>query len=356
MSENRQNYKFGVVGAGVIGPLHADAIGATEGAELGAVMDMDAARAQKLGEKYNLPFYTDYAQFLQHPGLEVITICVPSGLHAKLGKLAAQAGKHVLVEKPIEVGLEAADSLIKTCREAGVKLGVISQQRFTPGIQQVRQALEAGRFGPLVLGEAVVKWYRTQQYYDSGEWRGTFELDGGGALMNQAIHYVDQLQWMMGQVSSIKAALATKTHNIEVEDVALALLTFANGALGTIQASTSVYPGLPERLEITGRDGTAIVEAGKIKLWEFKDEKGEVGSYGRAPEASAATNEVSDSGAAEPSAVGYTYHAAQYADFVTALRENREPLVNGEEARKPLEIILAIYQAARENREVKLPL
>lgn len=354
MSETKANYGFGIVGTGVIGPLHAQAIAATEGAQLVAVMDVQPEIAQKAGAKYGIPAYTDLTEFLQQPGLDVVTICVPSGLHAQVGISAAQAGKHVLVEKPIDISLEAADALIAECRRAGVKLGVISQQRFSPGMRQLREAIEAGRFGPLILGDAIIKWYRTQQYYDSAGWRGTFALDGGGALMNQAIHYVDQLQWMMGAVTSIKAAVATAAHDIEVEDVALALLKFANGALGTIQASTAVYPGLAERLEISGRDGTAIVEAGKIKVWEFKDEKGETSAYGRKPtkkaEAKAKTS------AADPAAVGHANHAAQFADFVAALREDREPAVNGEEARKPLEIILAIYRSAREGREVTLPL
>ena len=356
MNQDKQAYGFGIVGLGAIGPLHVQAIAATAGAKLVAVMDSDPVRLAEASDKYGVQAYTDLAEFLQQPGLEVVTVCVPSGLHAQIGVQAAQAGKHIVMEKPIEISLEAADRLIMACRQAGVKLAVISQHRFSPGIRQVREALEAGRFGPLVLGDAVVKWYRTQQYYDSGDWRGTFALDGGGALMNQAIHYVDQLQWMFGPVASIKAAVATKAHNIEVEDVALALLTFANGALGTIQASTAIYPGLPERLEISGLNGTAIVESGKIKLWEFKDEKGETDFYGRKAGAEESPPGEKVGGAADPTAVGYANHAAQLADFVAALRENREPLVNGEEARKSLEIILAVYRSAREGREIKLPL
>lgn len=354
MSKDEESYGFGIVGLGVIAPVHAQALAATGGAELVAVMDISPEKAAKFSEKYGGAAHTELEKFLQHPGLDVVTVCTPSGLHAQIGIEAARAGKHVIVEKPIDVSLEAADRLIEECRKAGVKLGVISQQRYSPGIQQIRQALEAGRFGPLIMGEAVVKWYRTQQYYDSGEWRGTYALDGGGALMNQAIHYVDQLQWMMGPVTSIRAMTATLNHKIEVEDVALALLTFASGAVGSIHASTAIYPGLPERLEITGQNGTAIVEAGKVKVWEFKDEKGEVGSYGRKPEEVDAG--ASTTGAADPAAVSWAGHAAQFADFVAALRENREPLVNGSEGRKPLEIILGVYKSARENREVKLPL
>ena len=347
-------YGFAIVGCGVIAPMHAEAIKALPNAELRAVVDVVPEQAWKRAEEFDGTPYSDLAEALARPDIDVVCVCVPSGLHAEVGVQAAAAGKHVLVEKPIDITLAAADRLINACREHKVKLAVISQHRFGAGMRQVREALEAGRFGRLLVGDAVIKWYRTQGYYNSGAWRGTWELDGGGALMNQGVHYIDQLQWTMGPITSIVARTGTVAHDIAVEDVGLALLTFANGALGTIQGSTAVYPGLPERLEISGTEGTAIVEAGKIKVWEFKDEKGEVGAYGaklKSDDAAAPTT-----GAADPAAISWAGHRHQMADLLAAIEEDREPAINGEEARKPLEVILAIYESARTGQEVRLPL
>ncbi len=353
-----QTIGFGIIGCGVIAPTHADAIRANEpnGAELVAVYDVVLEAAQKLAARYNVAAYSDLTAFLAHPGLDVVNVCVPSGLHSQVGIAAARAGKHLMMEKPLDITLEAADQLIQTCREQRVKLAVISQHRFNPAMRQLRTALEAGRFGDLVLGDAIIKWYRTQQYYDSAGWRGTYRFDGGGALMNQGVHYIDLLQWTMGAVKSIRAVTHTRTHQIEVEDVALAIVQFENGAIGIIEGSTSVYPGLPERLEISGRDGTVILEAGRIKTWEFRDEKGEAGNYGGVAKPPNAENSSAVTGAADPAAISGGGHVFQVSDILEAIRQQREPILNGVEARKPLEIILAIYQSARENREIFLPL
>ncbi len=346
-------YGVGIVGCGVISPFHAKAAAAVPNAELRAVMDILPAAAEKRAAEFGVEAYTDLDAMLARPDIDIICVCVPSGLHAEIGVQAAKARKHVLVEKPIDISLEAADRLIEACHEYNVKLGVISQQRFGAGIRQVREALDAGRFGKLILGDAIIKWYRTQTYYDSGDWRGTWALDGGGALMNQGVHYIDQLQWMMGPVKSIYARTATSAHQIEVEDIALAILTFENGAIGTIEGSTAVYPGLPERLEITGTEGTAVVEAGKVTVWEFKDEKGEADPYGnkvKVQESKAGT------GAADPAAIPSAGHQAQLADLIAAIAGDTAPAIAGEDARRPLEIILAIYESARSGREITLPL
>ena len=347
-------YGFAIVGCGVIAPMHAEAIKSLPNAELRAVVDVVPEQARKRAEEFGGTPYSDLAEALARPDIDVVCVCVPSGLHAEVGVQAAAAGKHLLVEKPIDITLAAADRLIDACREHKVKLAVISQHRFGAGMRQVREALEGGRFGRLLVGDAVIKWYRTQGYYNSGAWRGTWELDGGGALMNQGVHYIDQLQWMMGPITSIVARTGTVAHDIAVEDVGLALLTFANGALGTIQGSTAVYPGLPERLEISGTEGTAIVEAGKIKVWEFKDEKGEVGAYGAKLKSDDAAAPAT--GAADPAAISWAGHRDQMVDLLAAIEEGREPAINGEEARKPLEVILAIYESARTGQEVRLPL
>ncbi len=345
---------FGIIGCGVIAATHCEAIKDTPGGELVAVFDIDPVRATTISERYDVPFYTEQAAFLAHPGLDAVNILLPSGFHATVGMAAAKAGKHVLVEKPIDVTVEAALQLIQACETAGVKLGVISQHRFAPEILKVKKAIEAGDFGRLVLGEASIKWYRTQQYYDSGSWRGTRALDGGGALINQGVHYIDLLQWMMGPVESVKAEVQTSTHNIEVEDLAVAVLRFANGALGSIIGSTSIFPGLPEKLEIHGEDATALIEADVLKAYYSRASLGEVGSYGIEKELIQKNENNGGGGAADPAAIGHSLHTAQLADFVAAIVENTDPAVTGRDALRPLEIILAIYRSAAENREVKM--
>jgi len=349
-----RTYGFAIVGCGVIAPFHAKALASIPNASLRAVVDLVPERAQQRAAEFGADAYTELPPVLARTDVDIVCVCVPSGLHAAIGTQAASSGKHVVVEKPIEVSLEAADRLIAACRWHGVKLGAISQHRFDAGVVRLREALTAGRFGRLLLGDAIVKWYRTQKYYNSGGWRATWELDGGGALMNQGVHYVDLLQWMMGPVERVVARTATAAHSIAVEDVALALLRFRSGALGIIEASTAVYPGLPERLEITGAGGTAIVEAGEVKVWEFQDEKGEVGPYGAKVKHSRTT--PAPAAAADPGALSIAGHRAQLIDIIEAIEAGRDPAIPGEEARKPLEIILAIYQSARTGAEVTLPL
>lgn len=342
---------WGIVGCGVIAPFHARAVGAVADTRLVAVVDEIPERAAEVGAAFGVPALADVDALLARDDIQAVSICLPSGQHAAIGARAAAAGKHVLVEKPLDITLAAADHLITTCRTHGVKLGVISQHRFGPAMRQVRAALEAGRFGRLHFGGAYIPWYRSQGYYDSGAWRGTWALDGGGCLMNQGIHYIDMLQWVMGPVASVVAHTATAAHQIEVEDIALAILRFESGALGLIQGSTAIYPGLPERLEIAGDGGTAVVTAGAITVWEFKDEKGEAGAYGTKVAVDTAT---APTGAADPAAISGGAHAAQVADLAAAIREDRDPAITGEAARRPLAIILAIYQSAREGREVRV--
>ncbi len=345
-------YGLAIVGCGVIASHHARAIAGVPNARLRAVADVAPEAAQRGGAEFGVDAYTDLREMLQRPDIDVVAVCVPSGLHARVGIQAAEAGKHVIVEKPIDVSLQAADKLIATCRQRGVKLAVISQHRFDPGIQEVRAALDAGRFGRLILGDVSMKWYRTHQYFSSGGWRGTWELDGGGALMNQGVHWVDVLQWMMGPVDRVVGRCAMIAHDIPVEDVALALLSFRSGALGMIEVSTAVYPGLPERMEITGAGGTAVVEMGEVRVWEFKDEKGEVGMYGAKVRASDRVQPA----ATPDSDHQIAGHRTQIADFLEAIADDRDPAVTGGEARKSLEIILAVYQSARTGREIVLPL
>jgi UDP-N-acetyl-2-amino-2-deoxyglucuronate dehydrogenase len=345
---------FAIVGCGVIAPFHARAISDLPNARLVGVMDLHEERAAQRGAEFGVDHSTDLEDVLRRPDVDVVCVCVPSGRHAEVGVRAARAGKHLVVEKPIDVTLEAADRLIGACRDSGVQLTVISQHRYDPGVRLLRELLDTGRLGRPILGDAVIKWYRTQKYYDSGGWRGTWALDGGGCLMNQGVHYVDLLQWMMGPVDSVFARFSTAAHQIEVEDVVVVVLRFRSGALGSLEASTAVYPGLPERLEVTGTGGTVIVEAGSLRLCELKDEKGETSPYGARLRSAAPPG--GETGSADPAAISHYGHREQIREFLAAITTGGEPMLSGEEGRKPLEIVLAVYESARTGREVRLPL
>ena len=335
---------FGIVGTGVIAAVHAEAIAALPGAALVAVTDVAPGAAAAFAAARGCDAAPDLDALLARPDVGVVSVCVPSGLHAEIGVRAAMADKHLVVEKPIDVTLEAADRLIEAARAAGVALTVISQHRFDPGLIEAKRLLDEGALGRLVLGEASTKWYRTQAYYESAAWRGTGAMDGG-SLMNQGIHYVDLLRWCMGPVTEVTAMCATQTHEIEVEDTALASLRFSSGALGTIVASTSVFPGFAQRLEITGTDGTVTIEDGAIVRRAF-------GGAGHEPcDPHAAGTAVA---ASDPAAVGAASHAAQIADLLAAVEEGREPAVSGKDGRDALEIVCAVYESSRTGRTVTL--
>ncbi len=350
---------FAIIGCGVIGPLHAQAITAEPRARLVAVCDEIPEVAEKLAAKYGVPAYSDLDALLAREDVQVVDVCVPSGLHAEVGIRAAQAGKHVICEKPIEITLAAADRLIAACDAAGVRLQVISQHRFGAGMQKVKQAIEAGLFGTLVMGNAEIVWYRSQAYYDSGGWRGTWALDGGGALMNQGVHYVDLLRWAMGPVVSVTAKAGRLAHErIEVEDAAVAVIQFANGAIGTLMGTTNAYPGYAARLWIVGTEGSALIEDGELKAFNLKSEGGEVGAYGRgkdAKEAEKAGGATASQGAADPAAISWGGHAHEIRDMIEAITEGREVVLPGQDARNALELILAVYKSAETGREVKMP-
>jgi len=261
---------FAIVGTGMISRFHARAIEDVRGAKLVACCDMATERANQFAEEVGCTPYDDMAKMLADPAVDVVTIATPSGAHMEPAVQAAQAGKHVIVEKPLEITLKRCDKIINECEKAGVKLGTIFPSRFHDSSIQMRKAIDQGRFGRLTLGDAYVKWFRTQEYYDSGAWRGTWKLDGGGALMNQAVHTVDLLSWLMGPVEEIQAQTATLAHKrIEVEDVATATLKFKSGALGVIEATTAAYPGYLKRIELHGSEGTAVLEEEDLKTWDF---------------------------------------------------------------------------------------
>lgn len=342
---------FAIVGCGVISSFHARALAEVPGARLAAVADVVPERAGRLGAEFSVPFSADPPEVIQRDDVDAVCVCVPSGLHAEIGVMAARAGKHVVVEKPIDVSLDAADRLLEACDAAGVQLTVISQHRFDDGIRELRELIDSGRLGRLLLGEAAIKWYRTQAYYDSADWRGTLALDGGGALINQGVHYLDLLQWMMGPVESVMARTDTTIHQMEGEDIALAILRFRGGALGVVQASTAVFPGLAERLEIAGSAGTVIIEDGAIALKHLKEEAGETEPYGARAKPSKPSTE---SAAADPAGIRHEGHRRQLTDFVEAVRDHRAPFVTGAEGRRALATIEAVYRSGRSGRTVEL--
>ncbi|MDZ7377271.1 MAG: Gfo/Idh/MocA family oxidoreductase, partial [candidate division KSB1 bacterium] len=264
---------FGIIGAGNVSAIHARCIQQLENCQLVAVCSRSEQKAKRAGQKYGVPYYTDFHHLIEREDIHVVSICTPSGMHLEPAVAAALAGKHVLVEKPIEINLERADQIIQACQKAQVKLTVIFQHRFGEAVQRLRGTIQQGKLGKLILGNASIKWFRTQEYYNAGGWRGTWQWDGGGALINQSIHTIDLLQWMMGPVDSVYGKIGTFTHQIETEDLGVALLTFKTGALGVIEGSTSIFPGFPERLDIHGEKGSVVLEGGKIKTWDIEGEK-----------------------------------------------------------------------------------
>jgi UDP-N-acetyl-2-amino-2-deoxyglucuronate dehydrogenase len=347
-----KTHGFGLIGCGMIAEYHARAIGEIEGASVVAAFSRSPQNGAKIATiAPGCRVYDDLDAMLAHPGLDVVCVCTPSGAHLDPAIKAAKEGKHVVVEKPLEITLERCDAIIAACDAANVRLCTIFPSRFSPANLALKAAIDAGRFGRLTLGDTYVKWWRTQDYYDSGGWRGTWDLDGGGALMNQAIHNVDLLQWLMGDVIAVSAMTATLAHErIEVEDTAVATVRFANGALGVIEAATSAFPGLLKRTEIHGSQGSARVEQDDVTLWEFATkEPGDEAIHARLNAPSGAK-----AGASDPRGISHAGHRDQLADFLGAIDEDRPAAVDGREGRKSVAIIRAIYESAREGRVVSI--
>lgn len=344
---------FGVVGCGMIAHFHARAIADVPGAKLVAGFDTVPAAADRLAKATGCRAYYDLDEILADDDVEVVTVGTPSGAHMEPAVAAARAGKHLIIEKPLEITLRRCDKIIRECQKAGVVLSTIFPSRFHDSSREMKRAVDQGRFGRLTVGDAVVKWYRTQEYYDSGQWRGTWELDGGGALMNQAIHSVDLLAWLMGPVAEIRARTALLAHQrIAVEDVAMATLRFENGALGVIEASTAVYPGYLKRIEIHGSAGSAVMEEEDLIKWDFAKKR----KPDQAIHRKMARRVSGGGGAADPAAIGHHGHARQFKDVLGAIQKGTSPPVDGPEGRRSVEIILGIYKAAETGRAVKLPL
>jgi predicted dehydrogenase len=344
---------FGIFGWGNIAPFHAKALAALPNVRLAAVAtkpEKFAAVRAEVGP--DVALFGSLDELLASPNVDVVNICTPSGNHLEPTVAAAKAGKHVVVEKPLEVTLARCDRTIAACRSAGVSLCTIFPTRFADATVALKSAIDAGRFGNIALADTSVKWWRPQSYYDSGGWRGTWKLDGGGALMNQAIHQVDLIQYLLGPVTEVAAFCSLATHaRIEVEDTAVAILRFANGAVGTITAATSAFPGLLKTVAVHGDGGSAVIEQDHALLWKFATETPD----DDAVRARLAKSETTG-GAADPKAIAFENHRRQLADFVAAIRDGRPPLVDGSEGRKAVEIILAIYRSQATGQIVRLPL
>ncbi len=341
-----RNFGVGIIGSGSIAQKHAQAVQMLENAELLAVFNPRSESALLAEKAFGVNCLTDLNEFLDLPNLDIVCICTPSGLHLEPALAAAKAGKHILVEKPIEINLNRTDQLIESCEEHGVKLAVVFQNRFSPDYQKLKTAITQGKFGKLLMGNAYVNWFRDEGYYSGSNWKGTLEIDGGGAFINQAIHTIDLLLDCMGDVESVFGQVKTLSHQIEAEDTGSALVNFKNGAIGNVTAATSLFPGYPERLEIYGNEGSAILSGGKLTEWNIRGEEG----------LTSTKQSFSTSGSSDPSAIGFQLHLAQWRLFLKAIEEDLPKTVNGKTARKSVELISAIYTSSKLGKLITLPL
>ncbi len=340
-----KTFRIALVGCGRISKNHFDAIEQIDGLELVAVCDLDAERAKRAGEERKVPYFTSLEKMLAESDADVVTIATPSGLHAEQGIAAAEAGKHVVMEKPMAISLTGADALVHACDKARVQLFVVKQNRLNPPIQLLKRAVDRNRFGRVYLASCTVHWARPQEYYDQAPWRGTWEFDGG-AFMNQASHYVDLIQWLMGPVESVMAKTATLARHIETEDTGIAILKFRSGALGTIEVTMLAYPrNLEGSITILGEKGSAKVggtAVNKIEHWEFAEYDDD--------------DKLVESANTNPPNIYGLGHQGYYRNVLAVLRGQAKPDTDGRAGRKSLELILGIYESAKTGRDVPLPL
>jgi UDP-N-acetyl-2-amino-2-deoxyglucuronate dehydrogenase len=344
---------FAIVGCGMIARFHAKALADVPGTALRAVVSRSKANAEKMIQELGgaCDASTDLQAVLKRSDIDVVIVTTPSGAHLEPAVAAAEAGKHVVVEKPLEITTQRCDRIIDACDKNHVKLCTIFPSRFGDANVELKKAVTAERFGRITLGETTCKWWRPQSYYDEGGWKGTQSLDGGGALMNQAIHNVDLLLWMMGPATHVFGFTAMLAHErIEVEDSAVAALRFQSGALGVVQATTSVWPGLPKTIAVHGDKGSVVIEQDDLLLWKFESETARDDELRQR----FAVKTGASGGSSNPAAISHQGHARQLTDFVQAISSGRQPLVDGREGRRAVELILAIYEANRSGRVVEL--
>jgi len=340
-----RDVRVALVGCGRISGNHFDAFRKIDGLELVAVCDTVEERARAASEAQGVPGFTSYEKMLRDVECDAVVIATPSGLHPQQGILAAKAGKHVITEKPMAISLAAADELVHACDSAGVSLFVVKQNRLNPGIQLLKRALDKGRFGRIYLANTTVRWTRPQEYYDQAPWRGTWEFDGG-AFMNQASHYVDLIQWLVGPVESVIAKTATLARRIEAEDTGVAVLKFRSGALGTIEVTMLAYPrNLEGSITILGEKGSVKIAGtavNKVETWQFSDYDDD--------------DKLIEAATTNPPNVYGFGHEVYYRNVLKVLRGEAVPDTDGRAGRKSLELILGIYESAKTGREVPLPL
>jgi predicted dehydrogenase len=328
---------IGLIGGGNITETHARAAGAIPGVEISAIHGTNSEKIARLCREHGGTPYQDFNAFLNHRPMDLVIIGSPSGLHAKQGIAAARHGFHVLTEKPIEISTARADALIDAAKKSNVQLGVIFQDRMKPHIRQLKNWLDQGLLGRPLIVDARVKWYRPPEYYSNSRWRGTFALDGGGALINQGVHTVDLLLWLLGDVVRVEARTGTLLHKIEAEDTAAAILEFASGALGVLHVTTAAHPGYPRRVEISGTEGNVVLEHDRIIGANLRDTSAAAGPAALDENQSASTAAVTD----------FRGHQAVLEDFLQAIQQNRAPVCDGLEGRRSIALVEAIYRAAR---------
>jgi UDP-N-acetyl-2-amino-2-deoxyglucuronate dehydrogenase len=338
---------FGLIGAGAIAKYHAEAIAASSGGRVIGVVSRRRASAEAFAQLHDIPFADDDVNaLLRQPGLHAVCITTPSALHLEPALQAIRAGKHLMIEKPLEVTVEGTDHILHEAEKAGVRVGSIFQARFGHGARALKAAVDAGRFGRMVLASCYVKWNRTAEYYTG--WKGRLSEDGGGALINQAIHGVDLLQWFAGMPVEVFAWTTQRVHAIESEDTCVAALKFGSGAFGTIETSTALWPGFSRRIEICGENGSAVMEDDDIASWEFRTPQD-------GDERLRATRESGSmgSGAAAPMAIKNEGHVRQIQDFIDGIREKRPFFIEGREARKAVALVRAVYDSAATGKPVR---
>lgn len=331
---------FGIIGCGAIANMHAGAVNTIEKGVLSACSDVNEKSLLDFSRKYNITPYSDYKDMLQDEKIDVVCICTPSGLHKKFCIEAAAAKKHIVVEKPMALTASDCDEIIKACDENGVKLEVISQNRFKESFRLVKSMVEEGRLGRVVSADIYMKYYRSPEYYGASNWKGTWAMDGGGALMNQGIHGVDILLYIMGDVKSVFGYARTLARDIEVEDTASAVVEFKNGALGVIQGTTSVTPGYPRRMEINGTKGSITLIEGDITMWDIEGIP--------KPNIETKTGQSHN----DPMSFDIEGHVLQITDLIYAVENNMEPYVSHREGKRPVELITAIYESSRTGKRI----
>ncbi len=344
----KQTIGYAVLGLG-IGMAHADAAYASQNADLVAVCDIDETRLQRAAKKYkDVTLYTDFEALIADPRVDIISVCLPSAMHADFAVRAMEAGKHVLVEKPLDITPERAALIEEARARTGMTCGVVHQNRFNANMYPIREAIDSGKLGSLILGTFGVKWYREQSYYDNGGWRGTWEMDGGGSLMNQAVHTVDLMQWLMGDVASVTSTMGIYDHDIKTEDMTASLIKFKSGAAATFVSTTCAYPGISTEIMLYGTGGSIEADADTLKVWKMKN----------APDEEAEEAEMlslygdGNFGALSRDPDRRFGHDHVVEDMILAVRDGRDPEVMPAEALKAVKLVCAVYESARTGKTV----